>query len=148
MTGHQAKPFRNRSLPLLQEIITESIQATDLRHFTLIGASVTDHPQFDAICRTLLEQHCTFTVPSVRIDTITSATADLLLRGGMRTVAIAPETGSDSLRKRMNKRLTNAQILHGCEILKATGIPNLKLYFLYGLPFETPADADAIPQLS
>jgi radical SAM superfamily enzyme YgiQ (UPF0313 family) len=136
MTGFQNRPFRNRSLSTIKRIICEHLKSSKNPHFTLIGASVTDHPDFLAICQYLLDQHCQFSVPSIRIDTVTPEYAKLLQMGGMKTIAIAPEAGSDALRKRLNKHLTNEQIIRGCRILKESGIENLKLYLLFGLPFE------------
>jgi radical SAM superfamily enzyme YgiQ (UPF0313 family) len=73
--------------------------------------------------------------------------AKLLVQGGMKTIALAPETGSDSLRIRVNKCVTNAQILAGCRILIEAGIQNLKMYFIYGFPFEEDSDLQAIVDL-
>jgi radical SAM superfamily enzyme YgiQ (UPF0313 family) len=144
MTGQSGKPFRNRSLSILDSLLNSILSRTECRHVTLIGASVTDHPEFPSLCRAIIDHQCTFTVPSVRIDTLTPEIASLLVAGGMRTVTIAPETGSDLLRLRMNKAITNDQIVRGCQILKTTGVHNLKMYFLYGLPFETDDDLHAM----
>ncbi|TFH28474.1 MAG: radical SAM protein, partial [Promethearchaeota archaeon] len=71
----------------------------------------------------------------------------LLQQGGMKTVTIAPEAGSDTLRKRINKHITNAQILQGVQILHDVGISSLKLYVLIGLPGETEEDITALIEL-
>ncbi len=147
MTGSQLKPFRNRSLEGLKEIIISGIAHSGVNKVVLIGSSVTDHPKFRELCKFLVEQKIEFSIPSIRIETLTEELASLLVKGGMKTVAFAPETGTDSLRLRINKKISNDKILNGAKLLLEAGIPNVKLYLLYGLPFETEEDVDAIPKL-
>ncbi|MHA1674279.1 MAG: radical SAM protein [Promethearchaeota archaeon] len=147
MTGAQIKPYRFRSLANLQSIILQGKEQTIFTKIALIGSSVTDHPDFLAMCRFILEQGLEFSVPSIRVDRLTLEMAQLLQQGGMKTVTIAPEAGSDSLRKRINKHITNSQILHGAQILHDVGIRSLKLYLLVGLPSETEDDIDALIEL-
>lgn len=147
MTGSQIKPFRNRSLTVLQDIIKSGLKATHVKKVVLIGSSVTDHPKFLELCHFLNDLNIEFSIPSIRIESLTLPMAEALVKGGMRTVAVAPETGSDNLRKTINKRIFNAQILKGAQILLDAGIPNIKLYILYGLPHETDSDLDAIVSL-
>jgi len=147
MTGHQAKPFRNRSLPQLEKIIKEMVEKSQIHHITLIGASVTDHPEFIALCQFLVSQKLQFAVPSVRVETITPLMTQLLIQGGMKTITIAPETGTDELRARLNKCVTNEEILRGCKILFENGAHNLKLYFIFGFPFENDTDIYGISTL-
>ncbi|MHA1720991.1 MAG: B12-binding domain-containing radical SAM protein [Promethearchaeota archaeon] len=147
MTGCQLKPFRNRSLKKLQEIIKTGIQKTHMRKVVLIGSSVTDHPDFLLLCQFLNNINIRFSIPSIRVDTLTKKTAEILVRGGMKTIAIAPESGSDALRKKIGKRISNEEIIQGVKILKESGIPNIKLYLLYGLPGETEQEAISIIDL-
>lgn len=72
---------------------------------------------------------------------------DLLRRGGCRTVTLAPETGSERLRWAIHKRISDAQILAAAEAAAEAGIPNLKLYFMVGLPTETREDREAMVDL-
>jgi len=147
MTGSQLKPFRNRSLEKLKKIITSGIKNSGVNKVVLIGSSVTDHPKFRELLKFLVDLKVEFSIPSIRIETLTEELASLLANGGMRTVAFAPETGTDSLRLKINKKISNVKILNGAKLLLEAGIPNVKLYILYGLPFETEEDIDAIPKL-
>jgi len=63
-------------------------------------------------------------------------------------VALAPEAGSQRLRDLINKGMTEEQILRAAQLLAAAGIPNLKLYFLVGLPTEAEEDLEAIVALT
>ncbi|MHA1511475.1 MAG: radical SAM protein [Promethearchaeota archaeon] len=147
MTGSQLKPFRNRSLEGLKEILISGIKNSGVNKVVLIGSSVTDHPKFGELCKFLVDQKIEFSIPSIRIETLTEEIASLLVKGGMKSVAFAPETGTDSLRLKINKKISNDKILNGAKLLLEAGIPNVKLYILYGLPFETEEDIDAIPKL-
>ncbi len=147
MTGSQLKPFRNRSLERLKEIIISGIKNSGVNKVVLIGSSVTDHPKFRELIKFLVDLKVEFSIPSIRIETLTEELASLLAKGGIRTVAFAPETGTDRLRLKINKKISNEKILNGAKLLLEAGIPNVKLYILYGLPFETEEDIDAIPKL-
>jgi len=72
----------------------------------------------------------------------------VLRQSGERTITIAPETGSDRLRRVINKTVTNDEILEAAEIIFASGMENLKLYFMIGLPTETDDDLVAIRDLT
>ena len=72
----------------------------------------------------------------------------LLAETGVDTVALAPEAGSQRLRDLIRKGISEAQILAAAGRLAAAGIPNLRLYFLVGLPTETDEDVAAIVALT
>ena len=66
---------------------------------------------------------------------------------GHKSVSIAPEAGTERLRKVINKRITEEDILYTSELLFAEGIETLRLYFMVGLPTETREDIDGIINL-
>jgi radical SAM superfamily enzyme YgiQ (UPF0313 family) len=72
----------------------------------------------------------------------------VLHESGERTITIAPETGSDRLRRVINKTVTNDEILDRADLIFAGGIENLKLYYMIGLPTETDDDLVAIRDLT
>jgi radical SAM superfamily enzyme YgiQ (UPF0313 family) len=81
---------------------------------------------------------------SLRLDDLTEPIIGLLKRSGERSITIAPETGSDRLRRVINKTVTNEQILDKADLIFRMGIENLKLYYMVGLPSETDEDLVAI----
>ena len=85
---------------------------------------------------------------SLRLDDLTEPILRILRESGERSITIAPETGSDRLRRVINKTVTNDQILDRADLIFASGIENLKLYFMIGLPTETDEDLVAIRNLS
>jgi radical SAM superfamily enzyme YgiQ (UPF0313 family) len=85
---------------------------------------------------------------SLRLDDLTEPIVRLLRKSGDRSITIAPETGSDRLRRVINKTVTNAEILTATELIFANDIENLKLYYMIGLPTETEEDLVAIYDLT
>jgi radical SAM superfamily enzyme YgiQ (UPF0313 family) len=85
---------------------------------------------------------------SLRLDDLTPTILRLLRQSGERSITIAPETGSDRLRRVINKTVTNDEILAAAEMIFAEGFDNLKLYFMVGLPTEVDEDLDAIRDLT
>src|SRR4030095_8291032 len=85
---------------------------------------------------------------SLRLDDLTETIVRLLRASGEKTLTIAPETGSDRLRRVINKTVTNDEILDRAELIFSNGIENLKLYYMIGLPTETDDDLVAIRDLT
>ena len=81
---------------------------------------------------------------SLRLDDLTPTIVRLLRESGERTLTIAPETGSDRLRRVINKTVTNDEILEKAELIFSHGFENLKLYYMIGLPTETDEDLVAL----
>ncbi len=113
----------------------------------LLSSAVSDHPDIGAICLQLRQAGVRLSVSSLRADSVTPAMLDALRESGLQTVAIAPEAGSERLRQVINKNLTEEQILNAVTAVVGAGIPNLRLYFMLGLPTETEEDVAAIIRL-
>ena len=108
----------------------------------LIGASPADHPQFRDILEGVIERGFPVTVSSLRIDTLDRSLLEVLKRAGKRNLTMAPETGSDELRRVVRKPLTNEDLIRVVEEAVALGFSSVKLYYILGLPGETPADLE------
>ena len=113
----------------------------------LVSIALCDHPDIEEILTRLAGMGYSISPASLRLDDITPPLVRLLRESGERTITIAPETGSDRLRRVINKTITNDQILASAEMIFASGIENLKLYFMIGLPTETDEDLVAIRDL-
>ena len=114
----------------------------------LVSIALCDHPEIEPILTALVEMGYAISPASLRLDDLTPAILDLLRRSGERTITIAPETGSDRLRRVINKTVTNDEILNAAEMIFAAGFENLKLYYMIGLPTETEEDLVAIRDLT
>jgi radical SAM superfamily enzyme YgiQ (UPF0313 family) len=107
-----------------------------------------DHPDSEEILTELVAMGYSISPASLRLDDLTPALLGLLRQSGEKTVTIAPETGSDRLRRVINKTVTNDEIRSAAEMIFESGIENLKLYFMVGLPSETDEDLVAIRDLT
>jgi len=131
-------PFRQRSLELLKK---EAEQGMELKgRIGLVGAAVSDYRDLGELCRFISEKGGKVSVSSLRIDALDENLLDILHSSGHKTVALAPEGGSQRLRDFIKKDLTEEQILGACDTLIGRDILNLKLYFIIGLPTETEQD--------
>jgi radical SAM superfamily enzyme YgiQ (UPF0313 family) len=113
----------------------------------LIAAAVSDVPGIESITGGILEKGASFSVSSLRAENLTKGLLDHLRASGQKTVTIAPEAGSERLRRVINKHLTEEQILDSATLISRAGGFSLRLYFLIGLPTETQEDIEAIPEL-
>ena len=114
----------------------------------LVSIALCDHPHIEEILTGLVDMGYAISPASLRLDDLTPTILDLLRRSGEKTITIAPETGSDRLRRVINKTVTNDEILNAAEMIFAAGFENLKLYFMIGLPTETDEDLVAIRDMS
>jgi radical SAM superfamily enzyme YgiQ (UPF0313 family) len=114
----------------------------------LVSIALCDHPEIEEILTRLVEMGYSISPASLRLDDLTPTILRLLRASGERTVTIAPETGSDRLRRVINKTITNDEILRAAEMIFESGLENLKLYFMIGIPTETVDDLEAIRDLT
>jgi radical SAM superfamily enzyme YgiQ (UPF0313 family) len=144
--GYNYLPVRafpaDRILELAQRARTYSSKAG------LVSIALCDHPEIERILTGLLDMGYSISPASLRLDDLTEPIVQLLRRSGERSITIAPETGSDRLRRVINKTVTNEEILAATELIFANGMENLKLYYMIGLPTEADEDLDAIRDLT
>src|SRR5216110_2321353 len=114
----------------------------------LVSIALCDHPEIDRILSGLMEMGYSISPASLRLDDLTDSIVAKLQASGERSITIAPETGSDRLRRVINKTVTNDEILDRADLIFANGIENLKLYYMLGLPTETDDDLVAIRDLT
>jgi radical SAM superfamily enzyme YgiQ (UPF0313 family) len=114
----------------------------------LVSIALCDHPEIEMILARLVGMGYGISPASLRLDDLTEPIVRLLHESGEKTITIAPETGSDRLRRVVNKTVTNEEILDRADLIFRCGIQNLKLYFMTGLPGETDDDLVAIRDLT
>jgi radical SAM superfamily enzyme YgiQ (UPF0313 family) len=114
----------------------------------LVSIALCDHPEIERILTGLSGMGYSISPASLRLDDLTEPIVRLLRESGERTLTIAPETGSDRLRRVINKTVTNEEILDRADLIFASGIENLKLYYMIGLPTETDEDLESIRDLT
>ena len=121
-------------------------KAREWRHKTnkigLVSTAVCDHPEISTILRELRAMEYRISVSSLRLDQISDELLDALVESKDQQIAVAPETGSDRLRRVINKNLTNDEIVDICGAVFDRGMLTVKLYMMVGLPTETQEDLD------
>lgn len=121
-------------------------KAKEWRHKTdrigLVSTAVCDHPEISTILRELRAMDYRISVSSLRLDQISDELLDALVESNDQQIAVAPETGSDRLRRVINKNLTNDEIVDICGAVFDRGILTIKLYLMVGLPTETHEDLE------
>ncbi|MGA2316931.1 MAG: TIGR03960 family B12-binding radical SAM protein [Thermodesulfobacteriota bacterium] len=135
-------PFRNRSLSLLELISKEALLKE--HRIGLTGAAVSDHPQLLPLCQSILSQQGGISLSSLRVDAVTPSLIQCLRKSEEHTVAIAPEAGSERLRRMLKKGYTEEEILKTIHTLVENGLSQIKCYFLIGLPSEIDEDVEEI----
>jgi radical SAM superfamily enzyme YgiQ (UPF0313 family) len=116
------------------------------RRIGLVGSAVAEYPHLQDVCETILAQGGTLSVSSLRLSAIArnDALVQALIQAGQKTLTVAPEAGTERLRKLVRKALPDRVLFDAIEALAEMPIRNLKLYFLIGLPTETAEDLDAL----
>lgn len=143
--GFIYRPYRQRSLAKVKEEVDRGL--AEHRKVGLVGAAVSDYRGIGELCRYILEQGGKVSVSSLRIDGLDDDLINVLKASGHKTVALAPEGGSQRLRDLVKKEINEEQILSACDRLIENDILNLKLYFIIGLPSETMTDLEEMVTL-
>jgi radical SAM superfamily enzyme YgiQ (UPF0313 family) len=138
LASYLTLPFRTASLTeSLIPAIERGLKVTN--RLGLLGASVTQHPEFDALLDYLDQPQyddIRLSLASVRTNTVTEKLASRLVKHDSRSITIAVESGSERIRQVINKKLTNEEIIQAAINAKAGGLNGLKLYGMAGVPTE------------
>ena len=113
----------------------------------LVSPAVSDAPGIEEVIGTICHNGGRFSVSSLRAEKLSGKLLEHLEESGQRTITIAPEAGSQRLRNIINKHLTEEQILGAVRMIAGKSDFSIRLYFLMGLPTETPRDGDEITEL-
>lgn len=144
LASYLTLPFRTASVAgALIPAIERGLAVTD--RIGLLGASVTQHPEFGDLLDHLSQpqyDHVRLSIASVRTNTVTAKLAKTLAQRGTRSLTIAVESGSPRLRQIINKKLDNAEIIQAAINAKTGGLAALKLYGMVGIPGELPEDIE------
>ena len=148
LEGQVYRPVRHRSVAALGETIATLAKDPANKRLGLVGACVSDYPWLGDLLPKIEASGLELSISSLRADSLTPELVAALARGGHRTVTVAPEAGTERLRRAIRKSITDEQLYTACELVRRHGIPNLKTYFMIGQPTETLEDVEAIPDLA
>jgi radical SAM family uncharacterized protein len=140
--GYVYRPPRFRPTDQLEQDLKKGMALTD--RIGLVGAAVSDLPGIGRLCGHFLGDDIRISFSSLRADNLTPELLTALKQSRVKTATIAPDAGSERMRRVINKGITETDVLQAATTLVENGIPNLKLYFMVGLPTETDVDVAAI----
>ncbi len=144
LASYLTLPFRTPSATgSLIPAIERGLEVTN--RIGLLGASVTQHPEFEVLLDYLSQpkyEDVRLSIASVRTNTVTQKLAETLTKRDTRSITIAVESGSEKLREIINKKLKNEEIIQAALNAKAGGLKNLKLYGMVGVPGEEMSDVE------
>jgi len=146
MAGCIFRPFRLRSKEKIIEAARSGLNYR--KRFGLVGAAISDHPQIEEIVGELQNLGADISLSSLRIKPLSKNVLKAIASGATRTVALAPEAGSERLRKVINKGISQDDILKAVGLATNQGVKQIKLYFMIGLPTETNDDIEQLAQLA
>jgi len=139
-------PMRFRSVDKLIDQARQGLQYR--RRIGMVGPAVADHPQIEEILVGLRQMGAELSISSLRIRPLSRIVLRELAKGEARTIALAPEAGSQRLRQVIRKNISDSDILEAVNRVAEQRIKQLKLYFMLGLPSETDEDIEEIVKLT
>lgn len=143
--GYVYRPPRSRPLPEILSSLEGSL--SDEKRFGLLAPSICDIPGIHEITGHILAGGGSFSLSSLRADALSGEMIEQLRQSGQQTIAIAPEAGSERLRRVINKHLSEEQIIQAVRLIARAGNFSIRLYFLIGLPTETGEDVAGVLDL-
>ncbi len=150
--GQLYRPVRERDLEVLKDYALDMLQNTGHEEISLSSLSSSDYSRLPELIDFLIEEcgdkKINISLPSLRIDAFSLDVMSKVQDVRKSSLTFAPEAGSQRLRNVINKGLTEEDIIQGSALAFRGGWTRVKLYFMLGLPTETPEDMRGIAELS
>ncbi len=149
--GHTNLPIREREVDDVRYLVCECIKNTGYDEVSLLSLSSNDYQNIEAVLENLNEilekRHISISLPSQRIDKFSVDIAKNINKVRKTTITLAPEAGSERLRRVINKNLTKDQIVDTVLKCYKENFDSFKFYFMIGLPTETYEDLNEMANL-
>ncbi len=146
--GYIYRPYRERDENLVKELLVKTYRNTGYEEASLSALSISDHSRFNQLVPKVMEvcyrEVISLSLPSMRVKGFNPDLASQIMQVKKTGFTLAPEVGSDRLRRIINKDLTNEDLFRAVEGLFSRGWNRIKLYFMIGLPFEREEDIEAL----
>jgi len=136
--GFVQRPYREVDLETLRAEARKGMARG--QRVGLVGPDTSDHSGLDALTCAIAGEGGTFSPSSLRVDAITPELSRRMAEGGERSVTLAPEAGTERMRRVVNKDFSDDRIVEAAEAALSQGMQHVKLYFMCGLPTETDDD--------
>jgi radical SAM family uncharacterized protein/radical SAM-linked protein len=146
------RPVRERSPGAVLDLVKKGVRGTGYEDVSLLSLSTGDYTRIGPLLTALMDRHSrdkvAISLPSLRVDSLDEAWFEEIKRVRKTGFTLAPEAGTDRLRRVINKSLTNREIVEAARKVYAAGWKLIKLYFMVGLPGETEDDLLGIVRLA
>ncbi|MDD5285803.1 MAG: TIGR03960 family B12-binding radical SAM protein [Desulfuromonadaceae bacterium] len=150
--GYIYRPLRERSPETILKLVEESLKATGYDEVSLLSLSTGDYscvaPLVTELMALYSEARVALSLPSLRVGTLTDELIEEIKKVRKTGFTLAPEAGSDRLRRVINKGISEADLIAGAASIYKAGWRLIKLYFMIGLPGETLEDVTQISSLA
>lgn len=145
------RPYRERDLSLLLDMAERTLWATGYDEISLLSLSSGDYTVLESLIQQLMRRYCAervaLALPSLRVESLTETMIDEIKRIRKTSFTLAPEAGTDKMRRIINKGNTSEDLLAAVDKIFSAGWKSIKLYFMIGLPGETQDDLEGIVDL-
>ncbi|KPA16980.1 radical SAM protein [Candidatus Magnetomorum sp. HK-1] len=145
------RPVRERSTDNLLKLAKTALPSTGYNEISLLSLSSGDYSHINTLMKHIMaycqNEHIAVSLPSLRAGTLTPELMALIKKVRKTGFTIAPEAGSERLRKVINKNITEKDIIQTVTLAFEMGWQLIKLYFMIGLPTETPNDIEEMIDL-
>ncbi|NTW76250.1 MAG: TIGR03960 family B12-binding radical SAM protein [Syntrophaceae bacterium] len=145
------RPYRERNSSLIKEMAAKSLAKTGYDEISLLALSSGDYSCLEPLLKDLMNRYyadrIALALPSLRVETLTGILIDEIKRTRKTSFTLAPEAGTDKMRRTINKGNTAADLLATIDKVFAAGWKSTKLYFMIGLPGESQEDLEGIIDL-
>jgi radical SAM family uncharacterized protein len=145
------RPVRERPIDDVLSAADELLKNTGYAELSLLSLSTSDYSDIDKLVGELAaryrENNLKISLPSLRIDSRSVKLVDSISVGKKTGLTLAPEAGTERLRRIINKSLSEVELSQTLETATERGWRSVKLYFMIGLPGETQEDIDGIVQM-
>lgn len=146
------RPVRERTPDKIFAMAEKGIAEGGFEELALLSLSTGDYSCLSELLVRLMDrfakEHVSVSLPSLRVGTLTPEIMEQIKRVRKTGFTLAPEAGTDRLRRVINKGITEEDLLATTEAAYGLGWKLIKLYFMFGLPTETEEDVAAIPLLA
>lgn len=146
VAGYIYRPVRKRSEEVIESTVEEGMKVSDSIGF--VGAAVSSHRAIGRLASKVAQAGKRASLSSLMAQKVSDQLAGSITESEYKTVALAPEAGSERLRRAVGKRVKDEVYVEAARKLAASGVKGFKLYFIVGLPTETDTDVDAIAEFA
>lgn len=146
------RPYRERDAGLIMDMADRALAATGHDEISLLALSAGDYSCIEPLMQTLMRKHAAqrvaLALPSLRVETLSRTLIEEIKRIRKTSFTLAPEAGTDKMRRMINKGNTAEDLLASVDNVFAAGWKAVKLYFMIGLPHEDESDLEGIVDLA